>query len=122
MFLYRGKVLGTRAMSYDMRQLERMNARLQRKINILKMFTDHQKFNYEQPKMTYDRETGDVHIHDPKDDIKEKRIINSIDEVFEQKKALFAEAGLDADGLPKDQKPEDVDPSDIAKKLKLVAE
>ena len=49
------------------------------------MFTDHKKFNYEQPRMTYDKATGDVTIHDPKDDIKSNRIINNIDEVLEEK-------------------------------------
>jgi hypothetical protein len=49
------------------------------------MFTDHKKFNYEQPRMTYDKTTGDVTIHDPKDDIKQNRIINNIDEVLEEK-------------------------------------
>lgn len=39
--------------------------------------------------MTYDKATGDVTIHDPKDDVKEYKIINNIDEVLEDKKKLF---------------------------------
>jgi hypothetical protein len=44
------------------------------------MYTEHKTFNYEQPRMTYDKATGEVTIHDPKDEIKEKRIINNLDE------------------------------------------
>lgn len=82
------------------------------------MFTDHSQFNYEQPKMTYDKETGDVTIHDPEDDKKKKRIINNVDEIEAEKRALFAEAGLDEEGMPLDTNPEDVDPSDLAKRLR----
>lgn len=35
--------------------------------------------------MTYEKSTGEVTIHDPKDDKKEYRIINNIDEVLEEK-------------------------------------
>jgi hypothetical protein len=47
-----------------------MNAKLQRKINVLRMFTDYKTFNYEQPEMTYDKKTGNVTIIDPKDKVK----------------------------------------------------
>jgi len=73
---------GVRAMSVDMKEIDRLHAKLMRKINVLKMFTDHKKFNYEQPRMTYDKETGDVHIHDPKENVKKKKIINNVDEIF----------------------------------------
>ena len=52
---------------------------------MLKMFTDHKKFNYEQPRMTYDKATGEVTIHDPSEDVVEKRIINSMDEIVAEK-------------------------------------
>lgn len=68
--------------------------------------------------MTYDKETGDVTIHDPEDDKKKKRIINNVDEIEAEKRALFAEAGLDEEGMPLDTNPEDVDPSDLAKRLR----
>ena len=80
------------------------------------MFTDHKKFNYEQPRMTYDKATGDVTIHDPKDDIKSNRIINNIDEVLEEKQKLFEELDLDSEGLPK--KPIDVE--ELSEKYKIV--
>jgi hypothetical protein len=35
--------------------------------------------------MTYDKSTGDVTIHDPKDDIVEKRIIKNMDEAIANK-------------------------------------
>ena len=50
--------------------------------------------------MTYDKETGDVTIHDPSENKKKKKIISNVDEVLAQKKALFEEAGLDEDGIP----------------------
>lgn len=56
--------------------------------------------------MTYDKKTGDVTIHDPKDKVKEK-IVKNYDEVYEQKQKLFQELDLDESGLPKD---ENVDP------------
>lgn len=50
------------------------------------MLTEQKNFNYEQPKMTYDKETGDVTIHDTiKRNIKDKNIIKSYDEVIQQK-------------------------------------
>ena len=64
--------------------------------------------------MTYDKETGDVHIHDPSEDIKEKKIITNIDEVFQMKDKLRKELGLGNDGLPLDAN-EDADNIDIHK-------
>lgn len=52
--------------------------------------------------MTYDKETGDVHIHDPSENIKKKKIITGVPELREEKRALFAEAGLDESGMPFD--------------------
>lgn len=79
------------------------------------MFTEHQMFNYEQPTMTYDKETGDVTIHDPMEEKnKKKPIIKSVDEVTAAKKALFEELGLDNDGFPIDKKPSEVNTDDLA--------
>ena len=49
---------------------------------------------------------------------KKKKIISSVDEIDAEKKALYAEVGLDEEGMPIDINPEDVDPSDLAKKLR----
>lgn len=87
-------------MSVDVKEIDRLHAKLMRKINILKMFTDHKTFNYEQPRMTYDKETGDVTIHDPNENKKKNRIIKNVDEVFAEKKKLLEEVGLDEEGLP----------------------
>lgn len=48
------------------------------------MFTEYKKFNYEQPRMEYNKETGDVTIFEPEGE-KKRKIISSIDEVFDQK-------------------------------------
>jgi acyl CoA:acetate/3-ketoacid CoA transferase beta subunit len=41
-----------------------MHQRLTRKINVLRMYTEHAEFNYEQPKMTYNKKTGEVTIEE----------------------------------------------------------
>lgn len=66
--------------------------------------------------MTYDKATGDVTIHDPKDDIKENRIINNIDEVIQEKKKLFEELDLDSEGLPKGP----IEPEELSEKYKKI--
>lgn len=107
-----------RSFGYDMTEITKMNSRLQRKINVLKMFTDHQKFNYEKPDMTYDKKTGNVTIVDPRDKIKKKKIINNIDEINQMKQKLYNELGLDHDGLPKGTTdPSKVNIQDLSKKL-----
>ena len=65
--------------SHSEREVRRLHQRLMRKINVLRMYTEQSEFNYEQPKMTYDRATGDVTIEEV--DKKSKRIIKSVDEV-----------------------------------------
>lgn len=75
-----------------------MNAQLQRKINILKLFTEEKEWNYEKPEMTYDKATGEVTIHEK--EVKEKRIINNLDDYEQSKQDLYKELGLEKDGLP----------------------
>lgn len=99
-----------RSMSYDMRELTKMNAEFQRKINVLKMFTEQKQFNYEAPEMTYDKKTGNVTIIDPEDRKRNtKKIIKNYSEVEGRRQQLYAELGLDSDGTPK----EGVDPSTV---------
>ena len=107
---------GSRSFGYDMREIRKLNARLQRKINVLKLYTEHTDYNYEQPTMTYDRETGDVTIHDPTDKKKQKKIIRSVDETEKAKHELLKELGLDADGFPTDKKPSEVDAEALGEK------
>ena len=59
-------------------EVRRLHQRLMRKINVLRMYTDQAEFGYEQPKMTYDKETGEVTIEEVE---KKSRIIKSVDEV-----------------------------------------
>jgi hypothetical protein len=107
-----------RSFGYDIREIAKMNSRLQRKINVLRMFTDHKMFNYERPDMTYDKKTGDVTIIDPRDKVKKKKIIHNMDEVISMKQKLYDELGLDQDGLPKGTKdPSNVNVHDLSKKL-----
>ena len=66
--------------------------------------------------MTYDKATGDVTIHDPNEDVQEKKILNNMDEVIEEKQKLFAELGLDSEGLPK----EPIGVEELSEKYKVV--
>lgn len=93
-----------------------MNATLQRKINVLKMFTKEREWNYEQPQMTYDKETGDVTIHTASELLKKKKIIRTFDDVEKMKRELYEEQDLDEHGLPKDG----ADPNILKDKFKNV--
>ena len=66
--------------------------------------------------MTYNKETGDVIIHDPSEKKAKKKIIRSLDEQETAKRQLFDELGLDSDGFPKDKKASEVDPEELAQK------
>ena len=47
----------------------------------MKMFSEQKRFNYVPPSMTYNKETGDVTIHEQKDEEDSKRkIITTMDE------------------------------------------
>ena len=47
----------------------------------MKMFTKEKEWNYEEPHMTYDKETGDVTIHKSVKSQRKRRIITSFDDV-----------------------------------------
>lgn len=61
---------------------------------------EQSEFNYEPPKMTYDKKTGDVTIHDPRAGDKRK-IIKTFKELETEKQRLFKEIGLKAEVDPK---------------------
>ena len=85
----------------------------------MRMFSEQKKFNYVPPKMTYDKETGDVTIHEQKDDEGSKRkIITSVDEAKKVRQELFDELNLDEDGMPRDTPTENVDIDAHAQKVK----
>ena len=65
--------------------------------------------------MSYNKDTGDVTIHDASSQKKSKKIISSVDEVFKQKQKLFKEVGLDENGMPKDAS---ISEDKLAEKLK----
>lgn len=64
------------------------------------MLTDQKKFNYQRPKMTYDKASGNVTIIDPADEVVANRVIDNVDEVFQMKQQLYEELGLDDKGFP----------------------
>ncbi len=43
-------------------EIHRLDAKLKRKLNVLKMMTEDADFTYEPPEMIYDKSTGDVTI------------------------------------------------------------
>lgn len=108
--------LSRRSFTYDVRELQRMNNVLRRKINIMKMFTEHRDFNYEQPKVTYDSPTGEVKMHESENK-KTKKIIKNMDDRLKSKRDLYSELGLDQDGNPREDA-EEVDVHSLAEKMK----
>jgi len=52
-------------MAYDQRELTKLKNKVDRKLKMLRLFTEHANFNYEAPIMTYDKQTGNVTIVDP---------------------------------------------------------
>lgn len=104
--------------SYDYKEIKRLEIEVKKKLQVLRMFTDLKEFDYEQPNMTYDKKTGEVKIQGKHDNTK-KRLINNVNDLEKEKKALFAELGLDGEGKPKSEK----EPFDkTAEKLKKVHE
>ena len=85
----------------------------------MKMFSEQKKFNYVPPNMTYDKETGDVTIHDAVQDESEKRkIISSVDDAKQTRQDLYDELDLDDDGLPRNTNVEDIDIDQHAQKVR----
>lgn len=84
----------SRAFSYDHNEIKRMELEVKKKLQVLRMFSEMKDFDYEPPTMTYDKKTGEVKIQEKKDTTK-KRVIKSVDDLEREKKALFAEVGLD---------------------------
>jgi len=86
------------------------------------MYSDLKDFDYEAPSMSYDKKSGEVIVDKGKTAAKnaaavKKRVISSMDDLEKEKKALFAEMGLDNEGVPKNLK-EPVDK--MADRLKKV--
>ena len=95
--------------SYDHNEIKKMEAAMKKKLQVLRMFTDMKEFDYEQPNMTYDKKTGEVKVQEKASNVK-KRIINNVDDLEREKKALYAELGLDNEGKPQSEN-ESVDKS-----------
>lgn len=64
------------------------------------MFSEQREFDYEPPSMSYDKKTGEINIQAKKAE-KKKKVIGSMDDLQREKKALFAEMGLDDEGKSK---------------------
>lgn len=52
------------------------------------MLTKDKEFNYEPPKMEYDKKTGDVKIFDTSKE-KKKKILRNLDDVEKEKQKLY---------------------------------
>lgn len=80
-----------------MDEIRLMEQKLQRKLNMLKMWTIDSEFNYQQPEMEYDRKTGDVTILEAKK--KKKKIIRNTDDLQKEQAAVYKEVGLESENL-----------------------
>lgn len=58
-----------------------MGDALERKLKVIRMYTDLKEFNYEPPQMSYDKATGEIRIQEKKVEKKEKKIITNMDEM-----------------------------------------
>ena len=68
--------------------------------------------------MTYDKSTGEVTIHDPKDKEVKRKYIDNVDDVLNHKQELYKELGLDKDGFPKEQGAENMGADELTEKFK----
>ena len=85
------------------------------------MYSDLKDFDYEAPSMSYDKKSGEIIVekgHGAKE-VAKKKVISNIDDLEKEKKALFAEMGLDNEGQPKNIK-ESIEK--IAEKLKKASD
>ena len=96
-----GMKVPARYFSYDQRELKRLDMEFQRKLNMLRMYTEQKEFNYEQPEMIYDKKTGDVRIIE-KQNKQKKTIIKNMDDLEKERKLLLKE--LDNNKLKPDEK------------------
>jgi hypothetical protein len=67
-----------------------MDLEFQRKLNLLKMYTEDKDFNYQQPEMIYDKKTGDVKIIERSKE-KKKKIIQTHDDLQQERELLTKE-------------------------------
>ena len=92
-----------RCFSYDHREIHKLEQEVKKKLNVLRMVTELKDFNYETPQMYYDKATGEIKMKEKEDDQK-KTVIKNFDEFEREKKALYAEVGLEEDGkTPKEE-------------------
>jgi len=112
--------------SYDHGEIKKLELKVRRKMQILRMFSDLKDFDYEPPQMSYDKKTGDINIVEGgkqlqggKDGKKNKKVIGNIDDLEKEKQALFAELGLDEKGYSKNPK-EPVEK--VAEKIKAASD
>ena len=83
-----------RSFSVTWSELHQIDAKVRRKVNKMKMYTEQSEFTYEPPKMSYDKSTGDVTII-PKTIRKKPTIIQSNDDMERERQALYKEMGIE---------------------------
>jgi hypothetical protein len=92
----------TRSFSIDSREIHKLTESIRTKLNVIKSMTTLRKFNYDPPKMHYDKEAGEVKM-EPRPKRKAKKFIRNLDELEREKKALLDEVGLDENLLSKEE-------------------
>lgn len=60
---------------------------------MMRILTQDKDFNYEEPKMEYDKKTGDVKIFDTK--AKKQKILRNLDDVEKEKAALYKQLKIE---------------------------
>ena len=92
--------------SYDHGEIKKLELKVKRKLQILRMYSDLKDFDYEAPSMSYDKKSGEIIVDKGQGakEVAKKKVISNIDDLEKEKKALFAEMGLDNEGQPKNPK------------------
>ena len=96
-----------RQFSVSLGEIHALDAKIRRKINVLKMMNKDREFTYEKPEMIYDKATGDVTIL-PKKIKKKSKVITNYEDYEKEKMALFEELGVPEGDIEKVNASEDL--------------
>jgi len=77
-----------------------MRLAVERRLRVMRYYTEEKDFDYEPPEMYYDKKSGEIKIAEKKADpnAKSRKLIKNTDDVERERKRLFKEEGLNEEG------------------------
>lgn len=54
--------VSVRAFSYDLKEIKHLEAKVKRKVNVIRQQTELREFSYQPPQMYYDKKTGEIKV------------------------------------------------------------